>query len=403
LAIDVFAAYNVLNLPKKVTFAEPGVYNEYVYSADGTKLTVFHKKASSEVRTDYVGNMIYKNDSILDMILMDGGYIKDGQYHFFLQDHLGSNRVVARADGTVVQTNHYYPYGTPFAESYAPDVQDRKYIGKEYDTDNGLDWYDVEARMMDGLRFTTRDPLAEKYYSISPYVYCMGNPMKYVDPTGKDWVVANGTSNYEWRDDITAKSTLPEGYQYVGANNSDILNHMGLSHSLPTQKSNLPGMIAADAEVGRYSAAHMINVRTTSNVIIDANTSFNKDNATENNSMGRTFNGISVKVLETSTNTGAEGKVVAAAEVKLEYGGNTYVTNLKRAEGPQVMPQGSTVSHATINIPKSQLIYGTIPSSLQVRGNWFVSTPGGMTPITIPAGPLSPFFTQYFTHKWTFK
>ncbi|MDR0938775.1 MAG: hypothetical protein LBN29_05370 [Mediterranea sp.] len=91
---------------------------------------------------------------------------------------------MARADGTVVQTNHYYPYGTPFAESYASDVQDRKYIGKEYDTDNGLDWYDVEARMMDGLRFTTMDPLAEKYYSINPYAYCAGNPIKHVDPIG---------------------------------------------------------------------------------------------------------------------------------------------------------------------------------------------------------------------------
>jgi hypothetical protein len=28
------------------------------------------------------------------------------------------------------------------------------------------------------------DPLAEKYYSISPYAYCLNNPVKYVDPTG---------------------------------------------------------------------------------------------------------------------------------------------------------------------------------------------------------------------------
>jgi hypothetical protein len=28
------------------------------------------------------------------------------------------------------------------------------------------------------------DPLAEKYPSISPYAYCLGNPLKYIDPTG---------------------------------------------------------------------------------------------------------------------------------------------------------------------------------------------------------------------------
>ncbi|MDR0939418.1 MAG: RHS repeat-associated core domain-containing protein, partial [Mediterranea sp.] len=147
-------AYNVLNLPEKVTFAGNGdIMNEYVYSANGRKLSVAHRNAGGTKRTNYVGNLVYENDS-LDMILVDGGYVKDGQYHFYFQDHLGSNRVVADAKGNVEQANHYYPYGTPFAESYNPDKQSRKYIGKEYDTENGLDWYDFEARFMDGTRFT---------------------------------------------------------------------------------------------------------------------------------------------------------------------------------------------------------------------------------------------------------
>jgi hypothetical protein len=33
------------------------------------------------------------------------------------------------------------------------------------------------------------DPLAEKYYSISPYTYCAGNPVKYVDPDGRDGMI----------------------------------------------------------------------------------------------------------------------------------------------------------------------------------------------------------------------
>jgi hypothetical protein len=35
------------------------------------------------------------------------------------------------------------------------------------------------------MRFTTPDPLAEKYYSISPYAYCGNNPIKFVDTDGK--------------------------------------------------------------------------------------------------------------------------------------------------------------------------------------------------------------------------
>lgn len=34
------------------------------------------------------------------------------------------------------------------------------------------------------------DPLCEKYYSISPYAYCAGNPIKYVDPDGRVLMLA---------------------------------------------------------------------------------------------------------------------------------------------------------------------------------------------------------------------
>ena len=56
---------------------------------------------------------------------------------------------------------------------------------------HGLDWYDYGARHYDAAigSWPTMDPLCEKYYSISPYVYCGGNPIKYIDPLGNDYVV----------------------------------------------------------------------------------------------------------------------------------------------------------------------------------------------------------------------
>jgi RHS repeat-associated protein len=58
-----------------------------------------------------------------------------------------------------------------------------RYNGKELDSSNGLDTYDYLARMYDPSlgRFMSVDPLSEKYYSISPYVYCMNNPVILTD------------------------------------------------------------------------------------------------------------------------------------------------------------------------------------------------------------------------------
>ena len=50
-----------------------------------------------------------------------------------MQDHLGNNRVVAKSDGTVIQTNHYYPFGMSFTESTHGDKQPYKYNNKELD------------------------------------------------------------------------------------------------------------------------------------------------------------------------------------------------------------------------------------------------------------------------------
>jgi len=53
---------------------------------------------------------------------------------------------------------------------------------------HGLDTYDYGARgyYPASGRFMTVDPLAEKHYNISPYAYCMNNPIKYTDPLGLD-------------------------------------------------------------------------------------------------------------------------------------------------------------------------------------------------------------------------
>ena len=183
--------YNSLNLPTSLKM-EGGKSVSYVYDAQGQKLQASYVTTmpSSSMTLDYCDNMIYENGK-LTQILVDGGYISftnsEPVYHYYLKDHLGSNRVVVnQATGEVEQVNHYYPFGGLMAESTGGNGQRYKYNGKELDRMHGLDWYDYGARWYDGMRFLTQDPHATDYVGISPYAYCANNPIKAIDPDGKD-------------------------------------------------------------------------------------------------------------------------------------------------------------------------------------------------------------------------
>lgn len=177
--------YNYLNLPDRIEF-EDGSSISYFYDAAGTKLRVVHSIAGNITTTDYCGNVIYEN-GIPKTLLTAGGFVSltDSKYHYYLQDNQGNNRVVVSQDGTVEELNHYYPFGGTFASTLS--VQPCKYNGKELDRKGGLDWYDYGARHYDAAlgRWNAVDPMAEKYYGISPYNYCANNPVKNIDPDGK--------------------------------------------------------------------------------------------------------------------------------------------------------------------------------------------------------------------------
>ena len=102
----------------------------------------------------------------------------------WLQDHLGNVRHVERTapdtNNQIVQIVNYYPFGGLLNDGPSSlDVQSKLYNGKELDRMHGLNLYDYSARQYDAAicQFTTMDPMCEKYYNVSPYAYCVGNPV----------------------------------------------------------------------------------------------------------------------------------------------------------------------------------------------------------------------------------
>ena len=62
-----------------------------------------------------------------------------------------------------------------------------KFTGKERDAETGYDYFGARYYWPPLGHWLSVDPLADKYIDISPYVYCNGNPIRFVDPEGMDW------------------------------------------------------------------------------------------------------------------------------------------------------------------------------------------------------------------------
>ena len=130
-------------------------------------------------------------------------------------DHLGSVRaVVDGISGEVVETNDYYPFGGRWdvAAGLKDDTNRFRYNSKEEQSSlypasfrDAVSYIDYGARQYDPVlgRWFAQDPLAEKYYGISPYAFCNNKPVNYVDPDGRKLRVAYEYQN-QFKDDIEA-------------------------------------------------------------------------------------------------------------------------------------------------------------------------------------------------------
>ena len=169
-----------------------------MYLADGSKLSAI---GSDGKGYRYQGSLVYAVNgavSKLESTPFAGGRITasegtNGAIYTamnYVTDHLGSTRVVVNAsNGDVSSRNDYYAFGSRWS-SGDQAISDNRYLynGKESQSSADVGYLDYGARMYDPElgRWFNNDPLAEKYYTMSPYVYCANNPIRFIDPDGMD-------------------------------------------------------------------------------------------------------------------------------------------------------------------------------------------------------------------------
>jgi len=223
------AIYNDLNLPYHV-YMQSGNGMGFRYLADGRRI----ETSSSTVGTPLIlppppppgspapppveylftdtemsfGPLTWRN-GILTRYDFQGGFFSlyDDENELpqlhpyaYITDHLGSVRLTVDGNGSNSGTENarqgmeYLPSGAVF-RSTNYDFQTRRFCGKELLTMHGWNMYDSKARLQYALlpRFSTMDPLAEKYYSFSPYNYAGNDFVNKFDENG-DSVIVFATS-----------------------------------------------------------------------------------------------------------------------------------------------------------------------------------------------------------------
>lgn len=193
-------SYNHLNLIEKVLRGNT-IVAKYSYLSDGTKLSAFN---SEDDGLEYHGSLVYKKQgggiSLESAGFTGGRFISTTnglETYFHLTDHLGSVRVVVGADGEVAERNDYYPFGLRWNDAEQRVTDNRyRYNGKEDQSFAGIPYSDYGARMYDPCLVVWHgvDKSLEKYYSISPYTFCVNNPINAVDWDGRDVIVLRNSA-----------------------------------------------------------------------------------------------------------------------------------------------------------------------------------------------------------------
>jgi RHS repeat-associated protein len=180
--------------------------------------------------TDYLSGFQYKKKTAsepveLQFFMHAEGYVNVSKsdlkevsaafnYVFNYTDHLGNIRLSYSQDPSnstlkIIEENHYYPFGLKHT-GYNSDKMmyvkegsvlkikpkpplfktsyNYRYNSKEWQDELGLNMYDYGARNYDPAlgRWMNIDPLAEKFPNMSPYNFCMNNPIYFIDPDGRE-------------------------------------------------------------------------------------------------------------------------------------------------------------------------------------------------------------------------
>ncbi len=209
------------------TLNQPGVSNYYVPGYSGTPGTINANRTGRYVRVQLAGTNY--------LVLGEVKVLRNtANVNWLVTDQLGTPRMVFDKTGSLanMKRHDYLPFGeeisafggrTP-AQGYVADGIRQQFTAYERDIETGLDYARARYYANAQGRFTSVDPLMASARPLQPqnwnrYAYCVNNPLKYVDPTGLEWVWKHNKDRdryeHKWVTGEDLEQARSEGWQDV--------------------------------------------------------------------------------------------------------------------------------------------------------------------------------------------
>ncbi len=220
--------YNTyLNQPIEVQKPD-GTWEKSFFDGSGH---LFKRTNSLGTTWTYLGNIIYKNDTLYQIGTPEGRIIQDTlgnySYQFEYRDLTGNLRLLyqdptignpsVRMAPEIVQSQDYEPFGIGFNEYFGSKTKNRfGYSNHEIINDLGLNRIDFGARIYNPTygRFDKIDRYSTKYPSLSSYHYTANNPMRFIDVNGDSLRIQTSDNTYAYYSNGNLSNS--NGSQYNG-------------------------------------------------------------------------------------------------------------------------------------------------------------------------------------------
>ena len=163
---------------------------EFFYDADAKRI----RKTQGSSSTLYFGTDFEVINNASTLYVFAGNLriakMTDTATEYYHKDHLGSTNAISGADGIVLATGEYLPYGSDRSVNALLNRSPYKYTDQEQDAGTGL--YNYDARLYDPVlgQFVMADTIVPEPFnpqSLNRYAYCLNNPVRYVDPDGHSY------------------------------------------------------------------------------------------------------------------------------------------------------------------------------------------------------------------------